>query len=93
MSIMEIGNRIGNENFINKCVEKKKEKNKKVNRLKLGECEEILKRIENQKDSHYYQHVLIRYRSLLPAHADAVTLSRLGAVSAATFSASYDHKF
>lgn len=74
-------------------MEKKKEKNKKVNHLKLNECEEILKRIQNQKDSHYYQHVLIRYRSLLPSHADAVTLSRLGSVSAATFGSTYDHKF
>ena len=43
VSIMEIGNKIGDENFINKCVEKKK--NKKVNHLKLNECEQILQKL------------------------------------------------
>ena len=89
VSIMEIGNKIGDENFINKCVEKKK--NKKVNHLKLNECEQILQKLQNQKDSHYYQHVLQRYRNLMPAHQDAFILSKIGPVSSATFASSYEH--
>jgi hypothetical protein len=38
---------------------------KKVNKLKLKECEAILARIENQKDSSYYREVFKRYSVLV----------------------------
>lgn len=69
-----------------------KKKNKKVNHLKLSECEAILQKLDNQKESHYYQHVLKRYQSLMPAHRDAVILSKTPLVSGVPFSASYDIK-
>jgi hypothetical protein len=66
-------------------------KNKKVNQLKLIECEEILKRLQNQnqKDSLYYIHVLNRYRSLIPSFKDSVTLSKITSLSGALFSSSF----
>lgn len=38
---------------------------KKVNKLKLKECEAILARIDNQKDSSYYREVFKRYSALV----------------------------
>jgi hypothetical protein len=64
-------------------------KNKKVNQLKLIECEEILKRLQNQKDSLYYIHVLNRYRSLIPSFKDSVTLGKITSLSGAQFSSSF----
>lgn len=68
-----------------------KKKNKKVNRLKLKECEAILQKLSNQKESHYYQHVLVQYRKLMPAHRDAQILANTPLVSSVPFSASYEH--
>lgn len=68
-----------------------KKKNKKVNHLKLKQCEEILQKLQNQKESHYYQHVLYRYQSLMPYHRDAFVLSKTPLVSGVPFSASYEH--
>lgn len=68
-----------------------KKKNKKVNHLKLKQCEEILQKLQNQKESHYYQHVLYRYQSLMPSHRDAIALSKTPLVSGVPFSASYEH--
>jgi len=69
-----------------------KKKNKKVNHLKLKECEEILQKLQNQKESQYYQHVLYHYQSLMPLHRDAIILSKTALVSGVPFSASYDIK-
>ena len=68
-----------------------KKKNKKVNHLKLKECEEILQKLQNQKESRYYNHVLQRYRILMPAHQDAIILSKTGPVSSASFASSHEH--
>jgi hypothetical protein len=68
-----------------------KKKNKKVNHLKLKECEAILERLSNQKESHYYQDVLLQYRKMMPAHRDAMILANTPVVSGVPFSASYEH--
>ncbi len=68
-----------------------KKKNKKVNHLNLKECEDILEKLKNQKESHYYNHVLLRYKNLIPAHKDAVMLANTPLVSGVPFSASYEH--
>ena len=72
-------------------MENKNKKNKKVNRLNLKECEDILEKLKNQKESHYYNHVLHRYKKLIPAHKDAVMLANTPLVSSVPFSASYEH--
>ena len=46
---------------------KKKQKNKKVNKLNIEECQNILQNLNHQKDSLYYNHVLNHYRKLLPS--------------------------
>jgi len=66
--------------------EKKKHCKKKVNKLKLHECEEILKKLDNQRDSLYYNHVLEQYRRLIPSHSNAVILSNTELTSAVPFS-------
>lgn len=72
-------------------MEQKNKKNKKVNQLKREECEKILQRLQNQKDSHYYNHVLSRYRTLLPAFRDSVILANVHTISGATFASSHEH--
>lgn len=66
--------------------DKKKHCKKKVNRLKIHECEEILKKLHNQKDSLYYNHVLEQYRRLIPGHSNAVILNNTELTSAIPFS-------
>jgi len=39
---------------------------KKVNRLTFSECKEILEKLNNQKNSKYYNDVLQRFEVLLP---------------------------
>lgn len=56
---------------------KKKKNLKKVNRLTIKECEAILSRLDKDKESQYYNHVLTHYRSLLPNMGSAVTLGRV----------------
>jgi hypothetical protein len=48
-----------------------------------------LKRLQNQKDSLYYIHVLNRYRSLIPSFKDSVTLGKITSLSGAQFSSSF----
>lgn len=45
---------------------KQKKNIKKVNKLKFSECNEILQKLDFQKDSKYYHAVLSRFKSLLP---------------------------
>ena len=56
---------------------KKKANKKKVNRLNIKECETILEKLSNSKQSAYYNHVLLRYRSLLPSMSSAVELGKV----------------
>lgn len=57
----------------------KKNKNKKVNHLNIKECEDILSKLTKSADSLYYNHVLARYRSLLPDMRSAVELGKISA--------------
>lgn len=66
--------------------DKKKHCKKKVNKLKLSECEDILKKLHNQRDSLYYNHVLEQYRRLIPAYSNAVVLNNTELTSAVPFS-------
>lgn len=52
-------------------------KNKKVNQLTIKECEAILKRLADQTECKYYQHVLEHYRRLLPPHYVAIELAKV----------------
>lgn len=72
-------------------MDSKNKKNKKVNHLKLHECEKILQKLQHQKDSHYYNHVLQQYRRLIPSFKDSVILGKTQTISGATFAASYEH--
>ena len=54
-----------------------KKKTKKVNQLKLKECEEILVRLAGQTENKYYQHVLNHYRNLIPSHEYAIELGKI----------------
>lgn len=66
--------------------DKKKHCKKKVNKLGIQECESILKKLDNQRDSLYYNHVLEQYRRLIPSHSNAVILSNTELTSAVPFS-------
>jgi len=54
----------------------KKHKNKKVNNLKIEECQQILQKLIGHEQSKYYQDVLIQYRKLIPAYKNAEILSQ-----------------
>jgi len=69
-------------------VEKKK-KHKKVNRLSIKECEDILNKLKKSSESEYYQHVLLQYRKLLPNMGSAVSLNKTSTISSATFKSSF----
>lgn len=56
---------------------KKKQKNKKVNKLNIEECQNILQNLKHQKDSLYYNHVLNHYRKLLPSMEFAHALGKI----------------
>jgi len=58
-------------------VAKKKKKLKKVNRLTIKECEAILSRLDRDKESQYYSHVLNHYRSMLPNMGSAAELGKI----------------
>lgn len=47
--------------------ESKKKKNKKVNQLKLAECEKIIEKFGGHSMCTYVQHVMDRYQHLLAA--------------------------
>ena len=54
----------------------KKHKNKKVNNLKIEECQQILQKLIGHEQSKYYQDVLNQYRKLIPAYKNAEILSK-----------------
>lgn len=54
-----------------------KKRTKKVNQLKLKECEEILARLVGQIENKYYQDVLAHYRKLIPSHEYAIELGKI----------------
>lgn len=56
---------------------KKRTARKKVNKLSIKDCEDILSRLSKDKDSLYYNHVLSHYRSLLPNMGSAVELGKI----------------
>jgi len=39
---------------------------KKTNRLTFSECKELLEKLDNHKDSKYYQDILLQFKKLLP---------------------------
>jgi len=53
----------------------KKHKNKKVNNLRLEECQQILQKLVGHEQSKYYQDVLHQYRKLIPSFKNAKILS------------------
>lgn len=55
----------------------KKKKIKKINRLSIKECEELLAKLSKNKESLYYNHILQHYRRLLPDMGSAIELGKL----------------
>lgn len=55
----------------------KKKKIKKINRLSIKECEELLAKLSKDRESLYYNHILQHYRRLLPDMRSAVELGKL----------------
>ena len=53
---------------------KKKKNIRKVNKLTLKECEDLLAKLSKDKESHYYNHILEQYRRLMPSMSSAVAL-------------------
>lgn len=56
---------------------KKKTARKKINQLSIKECEAIIARLNKDRESLYYNHVLNHYRSLLPDMRSAVELGKI----------------
>jgi len=58
-------------------VSKKKKNIRKVNKLTLKECEDLLAKLSKDKESHYYNHILEQYRRLMPSMSSAVALGKV----------------